>query len=83
MVMVLLIYLNFAKAFDKVRHYKTGGKVEASELRGNLLRWIENSQMIEDRVGISWKSLDVNTFVDVFAKKPRRIQRYRSITLAL
>src|SRR6218665_2598319 len=37
-----VIYLDFAKAFDKVPHIILHKKMEACEFGGNLLRWIEN-----------------------------------------
>ena len=37
-----VIYLDFAKAFDKVPHIRLGKKMEACGFGGNLLRWIEN-----------------------------------------
>src|SRR6218665_407236 len=36
------VYLDFAKAFDKVPHIRLGKKMEACGFGGNLLRWIEN-----------------------------------------
>lgn len=35
-----LIYLDFAKAFDKVPHYRLFKKLEAHGLGGNVLKWI-------------------------------------------
>src|SRR6218665_1086242 len=37
-----VVYLDFAKAFDKVPHIRLGKKIEACGFGGNLLRWIEN-----------------------------------------
>src|SRR6218665_2392283 len=37
-----VVYLDFAKAFDKVPHIRLGKKMEACGFGGNLLRWIEN-----------------------------------------
>ena len=36
-----VVYLDFAKAFDKVPHIRRE-KMEACGFGGNLLRWIEN-----------------------------------------
>jgi len=51
-----IIYLDFAKAFDKVPHKRLGKKLEASGIGGNLLKWLEN--WLRDRrqkVGIRGK----------------------------
>ena len=36
------IYLDFAKAFDKVPHYRLLRKIEAHGIKGNLLQWLSN-----------------------------------------
>ena len=51
-----IIYLDFAKAFDKVPHKRLGKKLEASGIGGNLLKWLE--QWLSNRrqkVGIRGK----------------------------
>jgi hypothetical protein len=50
------VYLDFAKAFDKVPHTRLVKKLEASGIGGNLLRWI--ASWLQDRrqkVGIRGK----------------------------
>src|SRR6218665_1209771 len=48
-----MIYLDFAKAFDKVPNIRLGKKMEACGFGGNLLRWIENwLKYRRQRVGI-------------------------------
>lgn len=37
-----IIYLDFAKAFDKVPHVRLAKKLEACGITGNILRWIVN-----------------------------------------
>jgi len=37
-----IIYLDFAKAFDKVPHMRLAAKLEACGIGGNVLRWIKN-----------------------------------------
>ena len=37
-----IIYLDFAKAFDKVPHNRLLVKMEACGIAGNVLRWISN-----------------------------------------
>lgn len=51
-----VVYLDFAKAFDKVPHRRLAKKLEASGIGGNLLQWIES--WLRDRrqkVGIRGK----------------------------
>jgi len=51
-----IVYLDFAKAFDKVPHKRLGKKLEASGIGGNLLKWLK--QWLSDRrqkVGIRGK----------------------------
>ena len=36
------IYLDFAKAFDTVRHRRLIGKLEAYGVKGNILKWIKS-----------------------------------------
>ena len=38
--LMLFIYLDFAKAFDKVPHSRLVKKLEAHGIRGNILTWI-------------------------------------------
>ena len=54
-----VIYLDFAKAFDKVSHSMLAAKLEACGIGGEVLRWIKN--WLEDRrqkVGIKGKYSD-------------------------
>ena len=37
-----IIYLDFAKAFDKVPHKRLAAKLKSCGIRGNILRWIQN-----------------------------------------
>ena len=37
-----IIYLDFAKAFDKVPHLRLSSKLEACGIEGNIHRWIKN-----------------------------------------
>jgi hypothetical protein len=37
-----IIYLDFAKAFDKVPHQRLAKKLEACGITGRLLQWIKN-----------------------------------------
>src|SRR6218665_2617889 len=55
-----VLYLDFAKAFDKVPHIRLGKKMKACGFGENLLRWIEN--WLKDRrqrVGIRENGLGV------------------------
>ena len=36
-----ILYLDFAKAFDKVPHMRLSAKLKASGIEGKLLKWIE------------------------------------------
>ena len=37
-----IVYLDFAKAFDKVPHKRLIRKIQAHGIDGNMLRWIED-----------------------------------------
>ena len=41
-VWLIIIYLSFQKAFDKVPHHRLALKLEARGISGNVLRCIEN-----------------------------------------
>src|SRR5688572_33370498 len=47
-----VVYLDFAKAFDKVPHKRLLSKLEAHGITGNILRWI-NSWLSNRRQTVS------------------------------
>jgi hypothetical protein len=55
-----VIYLDFAKAFDKVSHRKLTHKLQGYGFRGKILKWIENflhgrlQRVVYDGVGSEW-----------------------------
>jgi hypothetical protein len=51
-----VIYLDFAKAFDKVPHVRLAKKLQAGGIRGQVLRWIQSwLSGIRQKVGIGDK----------------------------
>jgi hypothetical protein len=64
-----IIYLDFAKAFDKVPHMRLARKMKACGIEGNLLQWIEN--WLKDRrqrVRIKGKN---SSWIDVTSGVPQ------------
>ena len=37
-----IVYLDFQKAFDKVPHHRLVNKLEAYDISGKILRWLES-----------------------------------------
>ena len=48
-----IIYLDFVKAFDKVRHHKLIGKVASMGVEGRVKGWIQ--QWLQGRMQGEWK----------------------------
>ncbi len=59
----ILIYLDFAKAFDKVSHKALIHKLESLGFTGKLLRWLENfitkrkQRVVVDGFHSEWKEV--------------------------